>query len=163
MHGRAQPLLDSPPLVRYGLPSFERGVSPAAGAHFTQEITGQFHTRLLTVSCRLVTSATVASRQVVVEYRDDGDVRVALAGPATSSPASQTNDYFFSAFLGTDVFTVDSTALAPLPPLLLPPTYDFRIYVANIQAADQLSNIRFTWERFYTTNEPALVSPHSGT
>jgi hypothetical protein len=154
MHGLRAPLLDSPPLRRYGLPSLERGANPAAGADFVQPIEGQWLTRLLTVSCRLVCSADVASREVVVEYRDAEDVRYAVAGAATTLTAGETGDYFFSAFLGTDIFTVDSSALCPLPPLLLSPTHDFRIHVVNVDNTDQLSLIRWTWERFYTTDQP---------
>jgi hypothetical protein len=37
-----------------------------------------------------------------------------------------------------------------LPPLLLLPTFSWRIGVASIQVGDQLSRIRFVRELFYT-------------
>lgn len=163
MHDLRAPLLDSPPLQRYGLPEVVYGTSPAAGADFVQELGGNFHTRLLSVFCRLVCSADVAAREVVVEYRNGEDSRFALAGASTSAAAASTVDYFFSAWLATDIFPVDTSVLAPLPPILLPPSFDFRIHVVNIQATDQLSRIRFTWERFYTTNQPKPNAPHAGT
>lgn len=149
-----QPLLDAPPLQRFGLPELVYGVSPAAATDFVAEMPGQYFTRILSVFCRLMTDATVADREVVVEYRNANNDRFALAGAAATVPASSTVDYFFSAFLTTDIFTVDGSVLAPLPPILLMPTFDFRIHVVSAQAADQLSRIRFEREQFFTTGQP---------
>jgi hypothetical protein len=144
------PLLDSPPLVRYGLPEYVKGDAPAAAAHFVQAMEGRYHTRLISVICRLVTDANAANRTVVVEYRDDGDLRYFLNGAPVTQAASTTTDWFFNSFLGQPDWEVDGTILVPLAPLLLPPTHDFRIFVDNVQAGDQLSQIRFVWERFYS-------------
>jgi hypothetical protein len=38
---------------------------------------------------------------------------------------------------------------------LLRPTDDFRVYVVAIDTTDQLSEIRFVWERFFTSGERA--------
>jgi hypothetical protein len=142
--------LDSPPFQRYGFPSLNYGVSPAAGADFTQEVGGTYFARLVTVFCRLVTSGDVADRSVVVEYRDQDSNRYALAGASTTAPASTTIDYAFNVFQPEVVYPVDSTILVPLPPVVLNPTDDFRIHVVGVQAADQLSRIRFKWELFYS-------------
>lgn len=145
---------DAPPLPRYGLPELVYGQTPAAGAHFTQAIGGSYYARLLSVFCRLVTDGTAGDRQVVVEYRDAGANRFGLSGVNVTQAASLTGDWYFSLFQPYVSATVDSTALAPLSPLLLEPTWDFRIYVSGIQATDQLSRIRFVWERFLTYGEP---------
>lgn len=97
---------------------------------------------------RLVADANAASREVVVEYQDSGGNRYALAGVATTVTAGNTADYFFSAFLGTGEFTVASSALVPLPPLMLRPSDKLAITVVNVQATDQLSRIRIAWELF---------------
>lgn len=154
MHALRAPLLDSPPLGRYGYPEVKAGPQPAAGAHFTQPITGEFLTRLVSVFVRLVTSAAVANREVVVEYRTTEGSRYALAGSAVVQAASLTVDYFFSAYQPEVRQPVDTSQLVPLSPILLRPTDDFRIFVVNVQAADQLSRIRFVWERFYSRGEP---------
>lgn len=156
MHKLAAPALDSPPLQRYGFPELVYGAQPAAGAHFTPTMDGRFHVRLVSLYCKFVADANVASREVVVEYREAGALRYALAGINTTVTAGLTAYYAFSAFQPEAVATVDSSALVPLPGIILPPTHDFRLYVLNVQAGDQLSAIRFVWERFYS------VGPESG-
>lgn len=149
-----QPLLDSPPLARYGLPEFVKGANPAAGAAFTQAVDGRYFVRVLSIAVRLVTSATVANRNVFVEYLDDAGVRVALAGQVSTQAASLTVDQFFDCYRSASVAALDSSNLAQIPPLLLPPTYSFRIGALNLQAGDQFSRVRFCWERFFTTDQP---------
>lgn len=148
------PSLDAPPLPRYGWPSLEYGATPAAGAHFTQKIEGNYLARLVSLHCKLVTSATVADRQVVIEYRNAAAQRFGLSGINTAQPASQTQYWEFSAFQPYATVTVDSSALVPLNPILLRPTDDFRVYVVAIDTTDQLSEIRFVWERFFTSGAP---------
>ena len=143
------PLLDAPPLTRYGLPELVYGISPAAGADFTQAVEGQVYVRLVSVFCRLVTDATVAAREVVVEYRDAADLRFGLSGAPVTVAASTTVDYAFSVFQGQADWPADTTILVPLAPVLLLPTWDFRLHIVNVQATDQISRIRYTWERFY--------------
>jgi len=156
------PLLDAPPLVREGLPTYERPNSPAAGAHFTQAIGGDFFVRLVTVFCRLVTDGTAASRTVLVEYRDAAGNRFAIDGAPVTQSASSTNDWAFSWQRGQPDWEVDGTIMVGLSPLLLLPTMDFRVFVDNIQVTDQLSRIAFVWERFYTTGQPRVSAPHQG-
>jgi hypothetical protein len=151
---RTIPTLDSPPLQRFGLPSLEYGTSPAAAADFVQKIEGNYYVRLVSVFCRLVTDSNAADRQVVLEYRDAATNRFAISGSGATQAASLTGDWFFTAFQMWAAATADSTVLAPLSPILLAPTMDFRLHVVSAQAADQLSRIRFVWERFFTSGEP---------
>jgi len=150
MHDLAAPVLDSPSLRRYGLPELVYGTAPAAGADFVQELGGAFHTRLISLFCLLTPSADVAAREVVLEYRNAADERFALAGAPVTVPASDVTSFFFSAYLGEPDWETDSTVLVPLAPLLLPPTFDFRIHVVNMDNTDTLTQIRFVWERFYS-------------
>lgn len=152
MRGAGPALIDSPRLERYGFPSLEFGTSPAAGAHFVQPIEGGYFARLLSVHCRLVTSADVADRTVVVEYRDGQDQRYMLSGAPVSQTASSTNDWDFAVGTPRAEWPVDSSILVPLAAAILEPGQDFRIYVSGIEATDQLSAIRYTWERFYSSS-----------
>lgn len=153
MSSLVAPLLDSPPLRRYGPPELVLGTSPAAGAHFVGDVGEGYWARLLSVHVRLVTSAAVANREVVVEYRDVQDQRFALYGAPVTVPASDTVDYVFSVFQSQAEWEVDSSVLVPLGPDLLYPGTDFRIFVVNVQAADQLSRVRFQRERFYPPDD----------
>jgi hypothetical protein len=144
------PSLDRPPLQRYGLPDYVIGQNPAAGAHFVFNVDGQQYVNLVSLTVRLVASAAVAAREVVVQYRDtDGNVWV-QNGINTTVTAGNTADYFFGAFIPEVVATVNGSSLVPLAPILLPPTWNIRVFVANIDVADQLSRIRFILERYYS-------------
>jgi hypothetical protein len=160
-HPRA-PLLDAPPLVRHGLPIYETRANPAAGAQFTETIDGNFLTRLVTLSVRIVTDANAANRTLRLEYLDTQGNVFAVAGNPVTYPANSTEDYFFDVWQGQGEWEVNAANLVPLKPLLLPPTFAFRIAVNNIQATDQLSRIRFTWEQFYTRHQPPIPNGDSG-
>lgn len=149
MPGPAASLLDPTPLQAYGPPELRFGENPAAGADFEQAVLAGYWTRLLSVHVRLVTSADVADRGVVVEYRDTQDQRYALYGAPVAQPASDTVDYVFSVWQPEASWEVDSSVLVPLGADLLYPGCDFRIHVANIDNTDQLSRIRFQWQRYY--------------
>lgn len=147
------PTLDAPQMRRYGPPELVFGTSPAAGAHFSAEVGEGYWSRLLSVHVRLVTSAAVAAREVVVECRDVQDQRFALYGAPVTVSASDTVDYVFSVFQPRAEWEVDSAVIVPLGADLLYPGCDFRIFVVNVQAADQLSRIRFQRERFYPPDD----------
>lgn len=149
------PTLDAPALQRYGLPEYVTRPSPAAQGNFSEEIDGRFHVRLLTVYCRFVTDANVANRTVNLEYRDNQDQRFAIFGaPNLTQTASTTTDYFWSAWQGQADWPMDSTVCMPLAPIILPPTFDFRIVLGSAAAGDQLSRIRIYWERFFNEGQP---------
>lgn len=152
----AVPLLDSPPLHRYGLvPTVEYGANPAAATAFVQPVSGRYFVRLLTVFVRLVTAADVGERQVFIDYRDDADRRFAIAGAPVTQDESSTTDYAFQAFVGQSDWPVDDTVLVTLPPLILSPGYDWRIGIDGALTTDQLSQVRWTSERFFTGAPPA--------
>lgn len=147
------PLLDQPailaPFVGYGggIAEVARGTSPAAGASFTHTLDSRYFTRLRSLHCKLVTSADVADRQVVVEYLTDQGERFALAGANTAVVADSTVYYEFNVDQPECVFTVDDSALVPLPSMWLPGGYKFAVTVVDIDNADQLSELHWYWER----------------
>lgn len=147
------PTLDAPQMRRYGPPELVLGTSPAAGAHFVHADAQGYWWRLLSVHVRLVTDANAANREVVLEYRDIQDQRFDLMGINVTQAASLTGDYVFSAFQPGVVATVNSSSLIPLHPTLLYPGCDFRLFVVNVQAGDQLSRVRFQVERFYPPDD----------
>lgn len=144
------PVLDAPPLHRYGFPELVYGTSPAAAADFVQAIGGGFYVRLVSVFARLVTDANAGDRELVLEYRDGDDNRYALFGAPVEVTASSTNDYAFSAFQPRAEWPVDSSIIIPLGPQLLLPTHDFRLHIVGAQAGDQISRVRYVQECFYT-------------
>ena len=157
MHGYQQPLLDSPPLIRRGLPEYVQRPSPAVATAFREAIPGQYFARFITVFCRVVTDANVANRTVAIEYRDHEQNRMVLAGAPVVQTATTTTDYAFTAWLGQPDWAVISTVLVPIPPLLLLPTFDMGIIIDTVQAGDQISRVRFMWETFYTTDQPPVA------
>lgn len=161
MHAAPQSL-DNPPLQRYGFPEVVRAANPAAGADFSYTVDGAYWERLIALHCKFVAAGDVASREVVVSYEMAGGLRFALAGINTTVTASQTAYYEFNVFQPEAVATVDGSALVPLFPLLLAPTQGFKLHVVSAAATDQLSEIRFTRERFWSTNQPPRDVPHSG-
>lgn len=144
------PTLDAPPLLRNGYPYLVTPASPAAGASYSYQVPGNYFMRPISVYCKLVADANVASREVVVEYQTAEGTRFDLSGVATTVVASNTGVYVFSAFQALAEFTVDGSALVPLHPTLLMPTEKLAITVVNVQATDQLSQIRIRWEQFFS-------------
>lgn len=144
------PELDAPPLRRYGLPIYGSSTAPAAGAAFTEEMVGQWFTRFITISVRLVCDGNAANREVVAQYLDDAGNVYMQHGAATVVTASSTYDYYFSSFLDSTEFPVNTSILVPLTPILLPPTHSVKLAIVNVQAGDQLSRIRTWREQFYT-------------
>ena len=145
-------MVDSPPLRRFGWPELAYGTAPAAGAHYVQTVDGAYLQRLVSVFVTLTTDATVADRTVVVDYLDAAGERYQLSGAPLAQTASSANDWSFNVFQPRAEWTVDGSAIIPLAPTLLLPTHSWRVYVSGIEAADQLSNVRYVFERFYSAD-----------
>lgn len=149
MSGSVAPLLDAPALRRQSPPQLVVGASPAAGANFAQAVNDGLWWRLVSVFFRLVASADAADREATIEYRDpEGNVYARFGAPVAQT-ASETLDYYFSAYRGQPDWTVNDTVLVPLDPILLAPTQSFNIVVAAIDNTDALSRIRYVVEKFY--------------
>ncbi len=160
MHGPRTPVLDSPPLVRYGFPEYVRRPNPAAATAFTEALGGDFYVRLLTVFARLVADANPANRDVSLELVDTAGNVYGTYASGTAITAGLTRDFYWSVWQTSVVIVGTATHLMPCGALLLPPTHSFRINYSNAQAGDQLSRIAFNWERFYTADQPRVLAPH---
>lgn len=124
--------------------------NPAAGLSATYTVPGDKQHRVLAANARLVTSATVASRQLTVDYQDnDGNLLVSNGG-ATLQAASLTNDYRFSADRAVSEWTTGSPLFGPLTQIFLNEGWKVVFRVSTIQAADQLSALILVVESFPT-------------
>lgn len=151
MSSLVAPSLDAPPLARYGLPEYAIGVTPAAGAAYSEKVPGNYYVRLVSVFFRFVTSATAAERTPYVEFLDGGGNRFAISGPDLTQSESTTTDYYFSAWRQSAVWEVDGSVIVPLDPTLLLPTFTWKISATAMEADDAISRVRIVYERFFTT------------
>lgn len=148
--GLVAPVIGAPPLRRFSPPELVVGASPAAGAEFTQEVNDGYWWRLLTLFVSLDTDANAADRTLRLEFRDEAANIYHVNGNPVTYPANSVEAFAFSVWHPRGEWEVEpDTNLVPLAPLLLPPSHDFHINVANIQAGDTLTLIRYTVEKFY--------------
>lgn len=123
---------------------------PAAGADFTIKPNrlGDWLVRKLVLT--LATSATVATRAMVIKATDGSDTYFLTASDTTQA-ASLTQQ--FTAFEGNANFTGAGTVFSigwPTHGLYLPQGYTLQSQIGNIQAADQISSVRL-WVEEYPT------------
>lgn len=112
---------------------------PAAGANFTHTVPTGIDQRIVSLSGLLVTSATVATRQMRFTF-DDATNIFAHCGSTTTTSASQTNR--FGALLGGNQGGIaGSFTEGSLPNIWLPPGFRLNSAIGNIQVGDQLSGI----------------------
>lgn len=124
-----------------------QGTAPAAGSGFAVTNPGRAGWILVAVLFRLVASAAVANRVVTVDY-DDGNGLHFLSHAANALvTAGQTRDHVFSAAIGSAYSNGGNDLFAPLFPWLSDPGRALQINVANMDVADQLSNIVLVFAR----------------
>jgi hypothetical protein len=131
--------------------------SPAAGAGFTYANDGSYWELIDSVSFKLVTGGNAANRQVTLSILDGSGVALATLPAASVQTASLTWNYTWSRDFATFNTVVGLAVTAPLPGLLLQPTYSVVVAVGAIDAADQISNIRLYAERFVTGRSGYLL------
>lgn len=154
------PTPGAPPLLRHSPPELVIADAPGAGNSFTKSVDDGLWWRLLSITARLNTSATVANRTVRVEYRGADAVPFMLAGNPVTYPASTVDeDFCFNIWQSEGAWEVGTANLGTLPLALLQPTQDFRLTVVNIQAADALTRIRYVVERFWPPKSADYPSP----
>lgn len=154
------PLLGAPPLRRHSPPELVIAQAPGAGLNFTQAVNDGLWWRVLSVSARLDTDATVANRTVRIEYRGQDAVPFLIAGNPVTYPASTVaEDFVYSVWQTEGAWEVGTANLGVLPAVLLQPAQDFRLTVVNIQAGDALTRIRFMVERFWPPSSSEYPAP----
>lgn len=126
------------------------GVQPAAGANFVRRVPGETFEHYRAVRFQLTTDATVANREVYLDFQDgDGTSVVRLASAAVQA-ASLTYDYSFT--IDFDVAAASSGTIVngPLPNVRLQSGWSLVISALALDASDQFKNIRLYANRIPT-------------
>lgn len=135
-----------------GLPLFQAGTQPAAGANFSFSMDSFWIQVLKTIRFQLVTDANAANRVVTVDYVDGNNSVIVSNGPGLTMSASDTRTFQGKTNMGFSDWTTtssDSTPIYfPIEPLMLVGSWKVQINVANKQAGDQLSAIRMMFDQF---------------
>lgn len=114
--------------------------SASAGQDYTYTIASRFYP--LSVYCRVTTDATVADRNVAVEYRDGQGVRFTIAGSPVTLAASQRQTYNWHPVASAPQWPVTDAALAPLPQFWLTSPWIVAITVYGGSSGDLIDQIR---------------------
>src|SRR5215469_1408858 len=126
------------------------GTNPGAGSNFALTLDGRFISRLISATFTLTTSATVASRFATIDYAD-GNGNVAVSnGAAVLVLAGSAQVFSFNMARGTSEWNTGTSVFAPLFDFMLEPGRILQINVGAIQAADTLTKIALSFERFPT-------------
>lgn len=124
--------------------------SPAAGANAQIVVPGQFATRLIAITFRLVTDANAANRIATVDYQDGAGNTFVSSGASAVQTASLTQDYFGDTERGVAEWNTNTPVWFPIADVILMPGRIVQVTVANKQATDQLSRIFAVFERYPT-------------
>lgn len=145
----AQPLVQ-PVAGQVGWQELLSPAAPAAGANFRYLVPGEEVLKPLSVMARLTCSAVVGERSLTLEYRDSSDVRYLVNGANVTLAASQVQSFVWHPQAGDADWPVDDAAIAPLSPQFLYPTTSLVLKIGNVQAGDQLDQVRISVEKFRT-------------
>lgn len=121
--------------------------NPAAGANFNFTLPARVRWRPFAVNFTLVAGGAAANREVMLSI-DDGVGTVALIPSGVTHIAGETRIYSFFHAAPRGAGATSPNVIAPLPQLIVLPTWDINSSVLNLQAADQLSNISVTSEEW---------------
>lgn len=136
--------------------------TPPPGAGATYKVEGAHFEVVTACFAAFHTSAAAPARTLLFIYQDaDGVVLNEI--PAGSQQASLL-DWQYSQLLGmtSSLGPFGLRLLGPLAPILLFPGYTFTIFVAFLDAADQLSALSLVVQR-YPTGMPASERPVAAT
>jgi hypothetical protein len=130
----------------------ERPATPAPGAGFYLVVPN--HTRWLiqTVMFSLTTDANVANRRPTPQWYDTTGLWFQQE-PNGTQAASLTRYWFFRPDNGIAVTTIAGNIYASLPPpFVMLPNHRIQFTIADIQAGDQVDNIRVLLYRWVERN-----------
>lgn len=119
------------------------GTTPGVGADINEVVPGNRRWQLLSFQANLVTSATVANRQVTFDIDDGGVNQFGISGALAAQVASTTTRYTFAPGLtpATDAFG-DGLIAAPNP-LVLKAGHRIKTFTFGLQAGDQWSQPKY--------------------
>jgi hypothetical protein len=138
-------LIRGPEATASSLPDIQTDLAaPAAGAEITYTVPAGEVWEIQSLSFRLVTSATAATRIVAVVCTDGTD-RIGRYEAASSQTAGQTRDYQ-SSQLGALWTPVTGTMFViPMSPVFLKEGYIIKTDTISIQVGDQYSLVALTY------------------
>jgi hypothetical protein len=131
--------------------------SPAAGGGLTVNLEPQYVQRLLALTFTLTTDATVANRVVTVDYFSGQATAFTSSGAAVAQTASTVQRYVGSWQRTESEWNPGTAVFFPLEDLFLDGGEQVGITITNVGAADQLSAIVATFERFETGPRGVLL------
>ncbi len=122
--------------------------NPGAGLNFTHTVPADVIFMVRSVSFRLVTAVAVATRRAII-ILDDGSVLIQHVVASNTQAASLTYDYTISN-IGYAETLLSSRVSLSFGVVRLPAGCRIRSAIENMQAADVISNIRITGDRWQT-------------
>lgn len=129
------------------------GARPAVGTEFTRKVPGEVIERPRIVTFQLGTSVAAGNRLATVRAEDaDGNI-IAQSLADNTMAAGQTQWYSFFSNAPLIHFATQNRGQASLWDLFMEPGWVLRIGVDSIAAADQLTFIYITVDR-YPTDDP---------
>lgn len=121
--------------------------APAAGASYTYIVKPWDRMRLVFCTFTLATDANAANRYTTIEYPGPDGVSVLADGATVVLTANTAAQRFIGAYQrGTAEWNTNTDVFFPLSGIWLEVGRTIVINVANVQAGDQLSKIRLTFD-----------------
>jgi len=140
---------------REGFADLIAGAQPAAGIDYGYVVPGEAVVRPLAVFARLTTSAVPGDRAGMLEFRSSDGQVYAVAGTDVTVGGASSAGFNYLAGLGESMRPLGDVAMAPMPRLVLWPTFQLAVRIVNGDAGDQLSGVRLMVERWTTESTPA--------
>lgn len=122
--------------------------NPGAGNELSYSFPGSEDSRLRAVTFQLVTSATVATRTVFLDYVDGSGVVIARHSSGFTQTAGLTTLYTFG--VGINAYGANAAANigSPLIDLLLRHGMKVQTTIVNLDSGDVISNVRLVLDQF---------------
>ena len=122
----------------------------AAGVAFTYPVTGSYWERPVALSFLITTGGDDSVTDVQVAYNDADGFPIVTVETGPAIDASSGAGYTFAASQTSPAYWSNSLVNAPLPPILLQPTWSVAVVVIGTWTEGVMSQIRFYRERFIT-------------
>lgn len=146
-----EPALWYPPTRPGWEPTPWRVANPAAGATASLVLAGDYEWVVLSAVWEFTSDANAANRFLSLQALADDGNPLLVAGAAIVVTANTTAQRFAgSVDRGVAEWAANTDILFPIPRLRLGQGMTLKINVTNIQATDQLRNIKFLFERYPT-------------
>jgi len=126
-----------------------RGNNPGAGSNFSFVIPSEYQWRPLGCTFTLTTSAVVANRFVTVQYLGSDGNPWNASGAAVVTAANSVARYDGSMYINTGSWASGTDVFFPLDPFFLRGGDTLKINVTNIDVADTLTLIYFTFDKYF--------------